>query len=72
MCIKGFSPLVGWKLPLHAHTLTSSMCIKDLAAHGSLATLTVDELKLYCAANGLIKGGKKADIIARITQHLDA
>ena len=47
-------------------------CLQGLAAGGKLATLTVEELKLYCAANNLVKGGKKADIIARITEHVQS
>lgn len=59
----------------HAHgvmvALTLQHHAQGLASEGQLATLTVEELKLYCSANGLVKGGKKADIIARIAQHLD-
>ena len=48
-----------------------SCCMQGLAANGKLMTLTVEDLKLYCAANGPVKGGKKADIIARITDHVN-
>lgn len=43
---------------------------QSLADQGKLSTLTVDNLKIYCAAHGLAKSGKKADVIDRITRHL--
>ncbi|KAK9806596.1 hypothetical protein WJX73_006230 [Symbiochloris irregularis] len=53
-----------------AEAAAADINYKELAQTGELGTLTVPDLKLYCAANGLVKTGKKADIITRIEEHL--
>jgi ATP-dependent DNA helicase 2 subunit 1 len=40
-------------------------------AAGRLGTLKNNELKLYCECYGLRKGGNKAELVARVTDHLE-
>ena len=44
--------------------------LEDLVAGGGLEKLTVDKLKEHCRSLGLTVGGKKADLIQRITDKL--
>ncbi|KAG7671655.1 hypothetical protein Ndes2526B_g09174 [Nannochloris sp. 'desiccata'] len=41
-------------------------------AEGKLSSFKNDDLKLYCECHGLKKGGNKAELVARITEHLDS
>ena len=41
-----------------------------MAARGTLAKLTVNDLKKYCEVHHLAKSGKKDDIVQRIIQHV--
>ncbi|KAL3161464.1 hypothetical protein ABBQ32_010347 [Trebouxia sp. C0010 RCD-2024] len=44
---------------------------KGMAARGTLAKLTVNDLKKYCEVHHLLKGGKKDDIVQRVKEHVD-
>jgi len=41
-------------------------------AEGKLSSFKNDDLKLYCECHGLKKGGNKAELVARITEHLES
>ena len=43
-----------------------------LVADGRIKKLKVDDLKQYCAAHNLPKGGKKDDLITRISEHISS
>ena len=45
--------------------------VQGMAARGTLAKLTVNDLKKYCEVHQLPKSGKKDDIVQRITEHID-
>lgn len=44
--------------------------VQGMAARGTLAKLTVNDLKKYCEVHQLPKSGKKDDIVQRILQHV--
>lgn len=45
--------------------------MQGMAARGTLAKLTVNDLKKYCEVHHLLKGGKKDDIVQRVKEHVD-
>lgn len=45
--------------------------MQGMAGRGTLAKLTVNDLKKYCEANHLLKSGKKDDIVQRVKEHLE-
>ena len=51
---------------------TSDINWKELAENDGLSKLTVADLKVYLEMYKLPKGGKKADLIDRIKEHLDS
>ncbi len=46
--------------------------MQGLAAKGALHTLTNDQLKKYLKLHGLRLGGKKDELVERITDHVDS
>ena len=49
---------------------TTPRPLQGLAAGGKLASLTVAQLSKYVLLHGLPTGGKKAEIVARIAEHV--
>ena len=47
------------------------LMFQGMAAKGTLAKLTVNDLKKDCELHHLLKGGKKDDLIQRIKEHLE-
>jgi len=46
--------------------------VQGLAGQGKLASLTVAQLTKYLNLHGLPTGGKKADVVARVAEHVAA
>lgn len=69
-----------WLIPGHttwpeselhlADAVDNADVIQGMAEKGTLAKLTVPDLKKYCEVHQLLKGGKKDDIIVRIKKHM--
>lgn len=46
--------------------------MQGLAGQGKLASLTVAQLTKYLNLHGLPTGGKKADVVSRVAEHVKA
>lgn len=55
---------------MQAAPVTSEVDVEQLAADGKLKSLKVDVLKAYLKKHRLPVGGKKEDLIQRITRHV--
>lgn len=47
-----------------------SRAVQALAEAGKLASLTVAQLTKYLSLHGLPTGGKKAEVVARVAEHV--
>ena len=46
------------------------ICAQAMAQAGKLSSITMDQLKVYLRAHSLNLTGKKADLVARIDEHV--